>query len=92
MSDKESWEDDIFSYISILEEKVKTIQDHADKLGEIINGQTMKRIELEGILEVTESRLKILRDAIDKHARWKWEHEKVIPLVDEELYKARKEV
>lgn len=167
MSDKESWEDDIFSYISIIEEKVKTIQYHANKLGEIITGQTMKRLELEEMVEKLEEQITIkilenakgvqvlsnletrvneldanylsaikladtykagweevesrikelesdlklnasmlskqcdlareaeterecLSNAIDKHERWKRDHEKVISLIDEELYQARK--
>lgn len=48
----------LLSHISTLEKKMKTIQDHANRLSEIITEQTMKRLELE-------EKVKELEDAIN---------------------------
>ena len=53
---------------SRLEEKMKAIQEYANNMGEIIDSQTMKRIELEGMLEIAESRTKQLETDLKLNA------------------------
>ena len=55
-----------------LEAKVKTIQEHANHLGEIITNQTMKRLELEETVERVTQEIKRLQSELSK---WQAPHE-----------------
>ena len=85
--------------------RIKELEKDKSDLSGISVAAIRKRIEAESSLKETESerehfskeliaeRMRVveLRDAIDKHEKFKRTHEKVVALEDEELYSTRKE-